>query len=352
MKTVAVVCLSKNNGGMELAAIKIALLLRSVANVYIIARKDSFIEQKAVEQNIETKYVLFQKNFSFSLIKQVRNILKKDNINNIIFLGASELKSLYFSFLGLDINLIIRQGTYKNSSKKDFFHKLIYSNVAYFIANSNYIMESVKKVIPLAKNTQLKIIYASFNASNKIAKKESNDIIKIINIGRITEGKAQLDAIKSCEYLALKQSNFQIDFYGDIEDQNYYEFIKEYLKSSTIKDKVFFHNFVDDITTKIKESDIMLFPSLGEGFSNAVIETLSYGVVTIVYDNSSMPELFNLGMHISLVESQNQDKLNDKLVEIVNNLELEQNKSNKNIELSHKLFNTTREMNEYFSLLK
>jgi hypothetical protein len=128
----AIICLSRVNGGMELASVKLARLLSQDLEVEFIARDNSYIvnrKEHFENCNVKVHIVEFSSNFSFKLIFKIRKILKENNIKNVIFLGASEMKSIYFATLGLDINFIIRQGSKKTTSKKDFFHKLLYSNV-------------------------------------------------------------------------------------------------------------------------------------------------------------------------------------------------------------------------------
>lgn len=120
----AVICLSPYSGGMELDAIKLAQKLSNHAQIILIAKQDYFIEKQAYSlenSKIKLETIKFCSSFSFAIIFKMRKILNQHNIKNVIFFGASEMKSLYFAFLGFDINLIIRHGTTKSTPKKDFF---------------------------------------------------------------------------------------------------------------------------------------------------------------------------------------------------------------------------------------
>ena len=120
----AIICLSRVNGGMELASVKLARLISQDLEVEFIARDNSYIvnrKEHFENCNVKVHIVEFLSNFSFKLIFKIRKILKENNIKNVIFLGASEMKSIYFATLGLDINFIIRQGSKKQLQKKIFF---------------------------------------------------------------------------------------------------------------------------------------------------------------------------------------------------------------------------------------
>ena len=139
----AVICLSPYSGGMELDAISFAKKLNPFMKTILIVQKDHFMEEKLQKDFMSYETISFHKTISLSIIINARRIIKKYGIRNVIFFGASELKSLYFSFLGLDINLIIRHSTTKSKPKKDWFHRLIYSNVNYNISTSKHLETNV-----------------------------------------------------------------------------------------------------------------------------------------------------------------------------------------------------------------
>ena len=98
-------------------------------------------------------------------------------------------------------------------------------------------------------------------------------------------------------------------------------------------------------------SDVFLFPSLGEGMSNAIIEALGYGLVCIIYDDTSSPEFKQLGFHIHLTDENKVNNLKKKLLYVCQNIEKEKENSLKNISLAQKVFATQREKDEYLELL-
>lgn len=84
----AIICLSRVNGGMELASVKLARLLSTDVEIEFIARDKSYILEKKEHfenYNIKVHTVNFSSNLSFSLISQIRKILINNQIKNIIF---------------------------------------------------------------------------------------------------------------------------------------------------------------------------------------------------------------------------------------------------------------------------
>lgn len=355
-KRTAIICLSKVNGGMELASIKLARLLSTDVEIDFIARKGSFIENKKDEHfnnyEINLHVVDFSSNLSISLIKSVRNILIKNSIKNVIFLGASEMKSLYFSTLALDINFIIRQGSKKTTSKKDIFHKLFYSNVNYLVGNCEYIKQNIIDILPLSKECEVKRIYSSLRFEDNIKFKKTNTIIDLVHVGRVHPGKGQLEAIKACEVLYKNNIEFKMKFLGDIQNKEYFEQINNYIQDLEYKDSIEFLGYSSKVKEYLQESDIFIFPSLGEGMSNAIIESLGYGLVPIIYDDTSSSEFKDLGFNIHLTEENSVKDLKKILLNVSSNIKEEKNKSILNHEKALEVFSLKREKDEYLELLK
>jgi len=348
----AIICLSPNSGGMEIDSIKLAKKLSSYTNITMIAKKDHFIanEKKTyVDVNgIKLETIKFSSNLSFSIIKNAREIIKKNNIKNVIFFGASELKSLYFAFLGLDINLIVRHGTTKSRPKKDWFHRLIYSNVNYHVSICKHLKKNVEYIIPFGKKTQAKLIYSSFDFEEP--KQIKQDKLTLLHIGRIAQGKGQIDAIKACEVLVKNNIDFTFNIVGGFEDSYKKEFIKFYEQCS-YKDKINLIGFTNKVDVFIHKTDIFIFPSYGEGLSNAFLEAISNNLVCLTYQNTSFPELQKLGLDFSMAKDKDISNLNNKLLSIVQNLGINKKKCKKNYTLSKELFSLENEMNLYLEIL-
>ncbi|MCG3681798.1 glycosyltransferase [Aliarcobacter butzleri] len=350
----AIICLSRVNGGMELASVKLARLLSQDVEVEFIARDNSYIANRKEHfenYDINLYIVNFSSNFSFKLIFNVRKILKNSNIKNVIFLGASEMKSLYFATLGLDINFIIRQGSKKTTSKKDIFHKLFYSNVNYFVGNCEYMKKNIIEILPIPEKASVKRIYSSLKLEENIDFKPLNNHVDLVHVGRVHKGKGQFEAIKACEILKNNNTNFTIKFLGDIQDKDYLETMKNYLKNSSLKDNVEFVGYTSNVKEYLQKSDIFIFPSLGEGMSNAIIESLGFGLIPIIYDDTSSSEFKDLGFHIHLTKENNIKNLQEILLNVVNNFKEEKDKAKENHQKALNIFAPQREKIEYLNLL-
>ena len=351
-KNVSIICLSPNFGGMEIDAIKLANKLSSYSKIILVAKENGFIAQKfdnncLNNQNISLETVKFKSSLSFNIIKIARDIVIRNNIKNVIFFGASELKSLYFSFLGLDINLIVRHGTTKSTPKKDWFHKLIYSKVNYHVSISKHIQKNLDYIIPFGKNSKSILIYPSVKNIN-INKKEKNDKLTLLHTGRIANGKGQIDAIKACSILVENNIDFIFYVVGGFEKDYEKEFL-DFYNNLNYKDKIILVGFSNEIEKYLEKSDIFIFPSYGEGFGNSFVEALSFKLKCVSYANTSFFEFKKIGFDFEMVENKNIDNLKQSLLKIVKDeikFDFE-----KNIELIKNIFYENQEVKKYLEII-
>lgn len=354
----AVICLSPFHGGMEMDAVRIAKLISSNVNVCLIAKSNSPISNNYVDElaknSVELKSIQFKSKYSLAIAYKTRKIIKEHNIKNVIYLGASELHALTLAFAGLDINLIVRHGTTKTRPKKDFLHRLIYKNVNYHVAICKHLAKNIKYIFPFGENTQLKTIYSSLRYLPEIKPKpelSKNQIIKLIHVGRIIDVKGQKDALDACQVLFENNIPFELNLLGDFEPSCKADFMR-HLKSKPYHSLIHLKGFQTNLAEYYSRSDILLFPSHGEGLSNTFIEALSYGLICISYDNTSFPELHDLGFEFYIAENLNLDSLKSSLLEAIGYIKSNKLPINANINLTQKLFSPQRELDEYLHLLK
>ena len=356
-KNVAIMCFSSGSGGMELDAIKLARLLGNEMKVVLLCKEGEFIHHshQGVNRDYSLEPVAFSSRiFSLSMLLRVRSLIKQYSFDNVVFFGASELKTLYFSFLGFNINLLIRHGTTKSKAKTDWLHKLIYSRVNYHIALSKHLLNNVKYIVPVTGKVSYKIINPSYELTTineSLAEPESKDKLFITHVGRVAPGKGQVDAVRACKQLYNKGINFQFDILGGLEGNEYVESLKAEIGTDDFSSRIRVRGHVTNVTEYLQAADIFLFPSSGEGMANAFIEAMHYAAVCIVYDNTVFPEFIEMGFYLHLVKDGDVDALSQTLFDVALDIDNEKQRSKDNGKLARDYFQVERELSDWHGVL-
>jgi glycosyltransferase involved in cell wall biosynthesis/GT2 family glycosyltransferase len=345
-------------GGMEMNALKLVKLLHDRLDVVLITRANTPLashgKAECEKLGINVESISFNTFFSMSLILGARGILKKRNIKNVIFFGASEMRSLYFSFIGLDINLIIRHGTMKTTSKKDPLHRLVYSRVNHHVAVCNNLSKNVKEIIPFGKETKQKVIYSALRHIPTITSRPTRPNqapIRLLHVARIAPGKGHIDAIQACKILYDNNIPFELHLAGEIQEP-FFTTLNNIINDTGYKNSIIFHGFCNDVPAILEKSDIFIFPSSGEGLSNSFMEALAFGLVCVAYNNTSFPELRDLGFNMYLAKNNDVEDLTIKLMDAANKVLTSPLPIEKNMKLAKDIFlPQTRELDDYIEIL-
>lgn len=350
---ILIACFSKNSGGMELNAMGIAKLLTQTAPVQIVCRKGSYIEtckEDLKKHGIDLYTINFGGNFSFKCIREVRKILLDKKIKNLIFFGASELKSLYFAIRSLNINFLNFHGTTKTHSKLDPLHKILYKVVNNHLTISQHIKKNVIKIIPGANDNNVKIIYLPYEKTFS-GNKSFIKPFHLINTSRITYGKGHEDSLEVFKKLDA-EFDAKMTFVGGFEDPVLHKKLEKQISDNNLIGKVIFTGFKKNVAEFYEKAHIMLFPSQGEGLSNSVVEALFHKALPITYSNTVFPEYIQLGFKFPQAEHNDVEGLYKLTREVLKLNEKEFQKIvDDNYQLAQKYFSNAAILSEYNKVL-
>lgn len=108
---------------------------------------------------------------------------------------------------------------------------------------------------------------------------------KVLHVGSISERKNQLfllqvlNELKSMGYLQSFRLEFL--FVGGVSDEIYYKKLVKYMTENDLANYVSFVGWSDDVSSFMRSSDLMLFPSLNEGVANTLQEAMLVGIPVI-----------------------------------------------------------------------
>lgn len=356
-----IICLSDGKGGMEIDAVKLQRNLQQVTECYLMYRDGTFLSElagndKKISSNsigVDVSATKIKKFVSTNLVRETRRILKQKNIKNVIFFGTSEMKSLYFSFLGMGLNVIMRHGTTHTRSRKGLYYRVLYNQITRHVVISRHLANNIAQIFPVKTPGSIVIVYPSlyFRTDALRAAGLKNDKLKILHTGRIAPGKGHIDAIEACGWLYDNGIDFEFNCLGEFGDDRYMEEVRNLIKEKPYADKINLLGHVENVQDYLSHSDIFLFPSAGEGFCNSFHEALAAGLVCITYDNTAFSEVPGNGFYFHLIEDGNMAQLGEELLKTANNLEFELSKSRDNITVAKELFSAKTEMEKFSALL-
>ena len=143
----------------------------------------------------------------------------------------------------------------------------------------------------------------------------------VLNVGRFTEQKAQILLIRA--FSALNEEDWCLHIIGKGPKQKEYENI---ICELGMQEKIKLLSPTKSISDHYNSSSIFAFTSIYEGFPNALIEAMHFGLPCVATDCPTGPsELIENGENGFLIEMNNQIQLEKKLNVLFNDSTLRTN---------------------------
>lgn len=332
---VAFVCSSFGGGGAEKVAVRLSSELskrgHEVMYIYWKEKKgqEYAFSDKVIVERIEgastVKKILSVKN----IINEWRPdaILSFTDIPNIItFFACGLARHTCRRFPNVRTDVKEKYKNTRNSIKKMLLSKLhamcCKKSDVVFVNSYNSAL-SLSDFYGIDKE-KIKCIYNPVFESLDLGRQEnnksinSNDKIKAVTVGRLSESKNQKMLINALQYAVFELGiDLYLDIYGDGELK------KELLNHACEKkvaDRVSFKGFHKDVVSIISNYDVFLFSSRWEGLPNALIEAAGSGIPVISTDCPSGPrEILKNGKFGMLVKVDDYVSMGEKIAEVANN---------------------------------
>ena len=206
--------------------------------------------------------------------------------------------------------------------KEIFFPKKIFKiivKITYLFANkiivvSNGVKRDLVKISeklePKTKVIYNPLIEKKFKLKNKLSLKKKiwgkDSKYCILNVGSLKIQKDHFNLIEAFSLLKIK-NNCKLLIIGNGPLKNK---LKKYVKSKNLDKKVVFIDFKSNLQRYYETADLFVSSSKWEGFSNVIVESLSYGLSVVSTDCKSGPsEILKKGKYGDLVPIENPKKL-------------------------------------------
>lgn len=183
----------------------------------------------------------------------------------------------------------------------------------YFIGASYF----TKKSLEYSGKSEHTIFTCEYGIDSNIYKykeKKQKDKINCIFVGRLTQQKGIfyfLEAIKN-----LDEDKFKFKLIGDYDIKSRY--------FDDFKDKCEFtgHITKDKVIKECQEADIMVFPSLADGFGLSALEAMACGVPVICSSNAGVSDLIIDGYNGFVINPGDSNIIYEKLTWIQENKDI------------------------------
>lgn len=247
-------------GGLEKVTVDISNSISLHNNVIVLVPNGCQYKDKFSQNITLIEYKSLDRRLNPFLYLEIYFILKKYKID-LVHTHASKATQIFY-YLNKFMKLI-HIATKHNARKGKIFNK-----IKYVTAVSNDAAKSIK-------NDNVKIIYNGIQVLKIEEKSHTNEIFTITAIGRLDKIKGFDILIK--EFLKIKNSVI-LQIVGEGEEYNN---LNSLIKELSLENKVSLLGFRKDIPEIINSSDLVVMPSLSEGFSIVMIESIFYAKVFI-----------------------------------------------------------------------
>jgi glycosyltransferase involved in cell wall biosynthesis len=355
MKKINIVFITsiKYRGGGEqwMLSTSIAMSARG-HKVILICQPGSDLSKRAEENNVFVKNVFMGGDLNPIASFKLYRILKENNIDVICANMEKEIRIIGLPAKILGIPIFKRRGSdmpYSNN----FLYKLSFKwFIIKIIVNSKATMNSILSNNSWIKEKDIKLIYNGLDLSNlKIDKKAAESVKKefgiphdslIIGIlAMLTERKGHTYLLNAMPKILEKFPGLRLIISGD---GVLFTALQNMAKSSKIKKNVIFTGLRNDVERLINAFDVLVLPSLNEGFGYALAEAMALKTPVVATNISSIPEVVgDCGLLVPIKDSQS---LADAIIKILSEKNIAAEFKEKGFQRVHKLFTIDRMCDE------
>lgn len=336
-KNIAIVCVSKGFGGLELNTLKLAQWLREYGwNVSLMVAKDSEMERNAprYSDSVFTAEV----HSTFGKVKAIRKWLKAFEASVLFTPHNKDIAaiSLYKRLYNNRVKQVYQQQMQIGISKKDLIHTFRYGKIDLWVSPLHYLRDEVaaQTRVPLRKITVVPLgIEIGRFLNNPVSRSEAREKLslpqdpKIIGVlGRIDPKKGQDFLIKAIRHLQDHSPlNYHLLIMGAItpnEGDHYLRSLYQLVADNNLEDRVHFRQSTSEVELFYSAIDVFGMPSHGETFGMVTIEAMASKKPVIGTNRCGTKEILQEGKLGYLYEYENMEDFAQKLTALESNIYL------------------------------
>lgn len=242
----------------------------------------------------------------------LRKALQKSKPNVIVsFVDVMNITTL-ISCIGLKTPVIVSERIDPHFQDIPKFYKFL----------RKYLYPYAKKVVVQTKSAasyfkdleNVEIIPNAVQQFNLVARDFTSPIRNIVSVGRLCKQKDFPTLIKAFAEIHKLHPDVKLTIYGEGDERTNLEVL---LKLLNLYNCVFLPGVVRDIEKALSNADLFIFPSLYEGFPNALCEALAAGLPVIASNCSGNVDVVQDGVNGLLFPVGDVEKLVFQMKELI-----------------------------------
>ena len=294
------------------------------------------IADEIQKQNKEKVKILNEKKNFFRIIKKITKYCKENKIEIItVHHGGIYTNLIYIALKFMNKNLkFVRylhscfETDIKNATIKEKIDKIVLQKAIdksdLIVCVSNAVKVTHDNNLKL-KGKRVEVIYNGINGlfleDDVIGRRYNiNGNFNFIYVGRLERVKGVDILLDAFPMVKSKYKNIKLVVIGD---GTQLENLKQKAKDNNIDENVEFLGKQVDVKKWLDKADIFIYPVVWEeAFGISVVEAMSRGVIPITFKRGGLPEIIDSEKNGYLVDKIDSKDLANKIVEILNNYEL------------------------------
>lgn len=263
----------------------------------------------AKEQGINVLALPMRHKLDLGIIKKLSEIIKKEDIDIVHTHGVrANLVGRLAAKLAKRKIIVTTEHSLLAKDYPKFFSRVANTLIekisrrfaTHFIAVSSGLKEALLK--QGISSNKITVVYNGLNPDDFISHKPANFWRKKLNltdevpvvamVGRLHPVKGHKFFLESASYLLKKKPQVRFLVVGDGPER---KMLEEYVDSLGITDKVLFMGFVSEVAEVLPSIDVLVVPSLWEGFGLTALEAMVAGVPVLASSVGGLPEVVEHG---------------------------------------------------------
>ena len=288
--------------------------------------------------NIETKVIIAKSDKTiFSTLFALKNAINSFNPDIVhshlihadfwcaILKKRKKIKPLIFSTKhGYEESFLAKHGFDGSKITKNLYYKICKFSEKH-IDQSFAVSEGLRQLFidaKISRESSISTIHHGVKLTDertiKVNQRKSN--FQAIILGRVIPFKGHHYAIESFAEVVKKIPSAQCLIVGGI-DKDYKQQLDEIIKSHNLEHNISFEGFQTEIYDYLLSSDIMLVPSISEGFGLIFLEGFNTELPIIGFDVAATNEIIDHQKNGILVEAYNTIQMAEHLIHLFENKE-------------------------------